>query len=88
MAMLQTVPTNLAPALRNSTFSKSRESADKVSRKNAVRASNTDARLKDTIARSFADSEERLEALKEDHQGFGALRQRSTGKFLDSSVIA
>jgi hypothetical protein len=46
-----------------------------------------DARLKDTIAPSFADSEERLEALTEDRQELGVLRERPTGEFLDSSVI-
>jgi uncharacterized membrane protein len=35
-----------------------------------------DARLKATIARSFAGSEERMEALKEDRQGLGVPRQR------------
>jgi uncharacterized membrane protein len=35
-----------------------------------------DARLKATIARSFADSEERLDASKEDRQGLGVPRQR------------
>jgi len=37
------------------------------------------ARLKATIARSFTDSEERMEALKEDRQGLGVPRQRSSG---------
>jgi uncharacterized membrane protein len=37
-----------------------------------------DARLKGIIARSFADGEERLEASKEDRQGLGAPRQRSS----------
>jgi uncharacterized membrane protein len=37
-----------------------------------------DARLKVTIARSFADGEERLEALKEDRQGLGMPRQDSS----------
>ena len=46
-----------------------------------------DARLKDAIAPSFADSEERLEALREDRQGLGVLRERTTGELLDSSVI-
>jgi uncharacterized membrane protein len=36
-------------------------------------------RLKATIARSFADEEERLEASKEDRQGLGVARQRSPG---------
>ena len=36
-----------------------------------------DARLKATIARSFADTEERLDASKEDRQGLGAPRQNS-----------
>ena len=35
-------------------------------------------RLKATIARSFADGEERIEALKEDRQGLGAPYQRSS----------
>jgi uncharacterized membrane protein len=38
-----------------------------------------DARLKATIARSFADSEERMEATREDRQGLGAPRQRPSG---------
>ncbi len=38
-----------------------------------------DARLKATIARSFAGSEEKLEALKEDRQGLGVPRQRPSG---------
>jgi uncharacterized membrane protein len=38
-----------------------------------------DARLKATIARSFADGEERMDASKEDRQGLGAPRQRSSG---------
>ncbi len=38
-----------------------------------------DTRLKTTIARSFADSEERLDASKEDRQGFGIPRQHSSG---------
>jgi len=38
-----------------------------------------DARLKATIARSFSDSEERLEASKEDRQGLGIPRQHSPG---------
>jgi len=38
-----------------------------------------DARLKATIARSFADSEERLDASKEDRQGLGIPRQHSRG---------
>jgi len=37
-----------------------------------------DSRLKVLIARSFADSEERLEALKEDRQGLGVPRQGSS----------
>ena len=37
-----------------------------------------DARLKTTIARSFADGEERLDASKEDRQGFGVPRQSSS----------
>ena len=37
-----------------------------------------DSRLKVTIARSFADSEERLEALEEDRQGLGVPRQGSS----------
>jgi len=36
-----------------------------------------DARLRAVIARSFADSEERLEASKQDRQGLGAPRHRS-----------
>jgi uncharacterized membrane protein len=36
-----------------------------------------DARLKAIIARSFADSEERLEASKQDRQGLGAPREHS-----------
>jgi hypothetical protein len=36
-------------------------------------------RLKSTIARSFPDSEERMEALKEDRQGLGAPLQHSSG---------
>jgi uncharacterized membrane protein len=36
-----------------------------------------DARLKSTIARSFTDSEERLDASKEDRQGLGIPRQRT-----------
>jgi uncharacterized membrane protein len=36
-----------------------------------------DARLKALIARSFSDSEERLEALKQDRQGLGVPRQES-----------
>jgi uncharacterized membrane protein len=36
-----------------------------------------DAQLKASIARSFADSEERLQALKEDRQGLGAPRRHS-----------
>jgi|SRR5580700_807758 uncharacterized membrane protein len=38
-----------------------------------------DGRLKTTIARSFADGEERLDASKEDRQGFGVPRQHSSG---------
>jgi len=38
-----------------------------------------DARLKATITRSFADGEERMDASKEDRQGLGAPRQRSSG---------
>lgn len=38
-----------------------------------------DARLKATIARSFRDTEERLEASKEDRQGLGIPRQHSRG---------
>jgi len=38
-----------------------------------------DARLKATIARSFSDSEQRLEASQEDRQGLGIPRQRSRG---------
>ena len=38
-----------------------------------------DSRLKTTIARSFADGEERLDASKEDRQGFGIPRQHSSG---------
>jgi len=38
-----------------------------------------DTRLKATIARSFADSEERMEASKEDRQGLGVPRQRPSG---------
>ncbi len=34
-------------------------------------------RLKTTIARSFADNEERLDASTEDRQGFGVPRQHS-----------
>jgi len=37
------------------------------------------ARLKATIARSFADSEERMEALSEDRQGLGVPRQPPSG---------
>src|SRR5271165_2703017 len=37
-----------------------------------------DRRLKSTIARSFADSEERLDASTEDRQGFGVPRQHSS----------
>ena len=37
-----------------------------------------DSRLKTTIARSFADGEERLDASKEDRQGFGVPRQHSS----------
>jgi uncharacterized membrane protein len=37
-----------------------------------------DGRLKATIARSFADGEERLDASKEDRQGFGVPRQHSS----------
>ena len=36
------------------------------------------ARLKTTIARSFADGEERLDASKEDRQGFGVPRQHAS----------
>jgi hypothetical protein len=35
-------------------------------------------RLNATIARSFADGEERIEALKEDRQGLGAPYQHSS----------
>ncbi len=35
-------------------------------------------RLQTTIARSFADGEERLDASKEDRQGFGVPRQHSS----------
>jgi uncharacterized membrane protein len=35
-------------------------------------------RLKTTIARSFADGEERLDASTEDRQGFGVPRQHSS----------
>ena len=38
-----------------------------------------DRRLKTTIARSFADGEERLDASREDRQGFGVPRQHSSG---------
>jgi uncharacterized membrane protein len=38
-----------------------------------------DARLKATIARSFADSEERMEASREDRQGLGVPRERPSG---------
>jgi uncharacterized membrane protein len=38
-----------------------------------------DGRLKATIARSFEDGEERLEALKEDRQGLGVPRQHPSG---------
>ena len=38
-----------------------------------------DAQLKASIARSFADSEERLQASKEDRQGFGAPRRHTSG---------
>jgi uncharacterized membrane protein len=37
-----------------------------------------EGRLKATIARSFADDEERMEASKEDRQGLGVGRQRSS----------
>jgi uncharacterized membrane protein len=37
-----------------------------------------EVRLKDTIARSFADSEERMEASEEDRQGLGVPRHRSS----------
>jgi uncharacterized membrane protein len=37
-----------------------------------------DSRLKTTIARSFADGEERLDASKEGRQGFGVPRQHSS----------
>ena len=37
-----------------------------------------DSRLKTTIARSFADGEERLDASKEDRQGFGVPREHSS----------
>ena len=37
-----------------------------------------DVRLKTTIARSFTDREERLDASKEDRQGFGVPRQHSS----------
>jgi len=37
-----------------------------------------EARLKATIARSFADSEERMEASGEDRQGLGVPRLRSS----------
>ena len=37
-----------------------------------------DGRLKATIARSFADGEQRMEALKEDRQGLGVPRQESS----------
>ena len=37
-----------------------------------------DGRLKSTIARSFIDGEERLDASKEDRQGFGVSRQHSS----------
>ena len=39
-----------------------------------------DGRLKATIARSFADSEQRLEALKEDRQGLGVPRHHTQGQ--------
>jgi uncharacterized membrane protein len=39
------------------------------------------ARLKATIARSFADSEGRMEASREDRQGLGVPRQRPSGTF-------
>lgn len=42
-----------------------------------------DARLKTMIARSFADSEQRMEASREDRQGLGAPRQRHSGSWLD-----
>jgi uncharacterized membrane protein len=38
-----------------------------------------DARLKATVARSFADNEERMEATREDRQGLGTSRQRPSG---------
>jgi hypothetical protein len=38
-----------------------------------------DARLKATIARSFADGEERLDASREDRQGLGLSRDRAPG---------
>ena len=38
-----------------------------------------DTRLKTTIARSFADGEQRLDASKEDRQGFGVPRPHSSG---------
>jgi len=38
-----------------------------------------DARLKATVARSFADSEERTEASRQDRQGLGAPRERPSG---------
>ncbi len=37
-----------------------------------------DSRLKTTIARSFADGEQRLDASREDRQGFGVPRQHSS----------
>jgi uncharacterized membrane protein len=38
------------------------------------------ARIKDTVARSFVDGEERMEASKEDRQGLGAPRPHSSGR--------
>jgi uncharacterized membrane protein len=38
-----------------------------------------DTRLKATVARSFADNEERMEATREDRQGLGTSRQRPSG---------
>jgi uncharacterized membrane protein len=38
-----------------------------------------DARLKSTIARSFADGEQRVEASREDRQGLGVPRDRASG---------
>ena len=87
MAMLQTAPTNLAPALRRCTFLGLENLLVGYSGRTPSDLKYWDARLKDTIAPSFADSEESLEALKEDRQGLGVLRERPIGEFLDSSAI-